>query len=41
MPNQTHLEMVNQGVEAWNKWREEHPELEPFVRRRFQQLEAE
>jgi uncharacterized protein YjbI with pentapeptide repeats len=29
MPNQSHLEMVNQGVEAWNKWREEHPEIEP------------
>ncbi len=29
MPNQTHLEMVNQGVEAWNKWREENPEIEP------------
>ncbi len=29
MPNQTHLEMINQGVEAWNKWREENPEIEP------------
>jgi uncharacterized protein YjbI with pentapeptide repeats len=29
MPNQTHLEMVNKGVEAWNKWREDNPEIEP------------
>ena len=29
MPNQTHLDMVNKGVEAWNKWREDNPEIEP------------
>ena len=29
MPNQTHFEMVKQGVETWNKWREENPEIEP------------
>ncbi len=29
MANQEHLDILKQGVEVWNKWREEHPEIEP------------
>jgi len=29
MPNAQHFEIVQQGVEAWNNWREENPEIEP------------
>ena len=29
MPNQKHFEIVEQGVDAWNKWRDENPEIEP------------
>ncbi len=29
MPNQKHFEIVKQGVDEWNKWREENPEIEP------------
>jgi len=29
MPNEKHFEIVQQGVEEWNKWREENPEIEP------------
>ena len=29
MPNQKHFEVVEQGVNAWNKWRDENPEIEP------------
>ena len=29
MPKPEHFEIVNQGVDAWNKWREENPEIEP------------
>ena len=29
MPNQEHLDLLKQGVDAWNKWREEHPEIQP------------
>ena len=29
MPNQNHFEIVEQGVDAWNKWRDENPEIEP------------
>jgi uncharacterized protein YjbI with pentapeptide repeats len=31
MPNQEHLEILKQGVEAWNKWREEHTEIQPLI----------
>ena len=29
MPNSEHFEIVQQGVDEWNKWRDENPEIEP------------
>ncbi len=29
MANPEHLQILKQGVEQWNKWREDHPELRP------------
>ena len=29
MPDQKHFEIIKQGVEEWNKWRNENPEIEP------------
>ncbi|MGD9362641.1 MAG: toll/interleukin-1 receptor domain-containing protein [Desulfobacterales bacterium] len=29
MPNQEHFEIVRQGVDEWNQWRKENPEIEP------------
>jgi hypothetical protein len=29
MANPKHLEILKRGVETWNEWREEHPEIEP------------
>ncbi len=29
MANDEHLAILKEGVEAWNAWREEHPEIEP------------
>jgi len=29
MPNKKHFEIVQQGVEEWNRWRNENPEIEP------------
>ena len=29
MPNEKHFEIIKQGVEEWNKWRGENPEIEP------------
>ncbi|QTA79803.1 Pentapeptide repeat-containing protein [Desulfonema limicola] len=31
MANQEHLEILKQGVEAWNKWREENQEVKPDI----------
>ncbi|SRR6266487_457885 len=32
MANQEHLGILKQGVEVWNKWRQEHPEIRPNLR---------
>lgn len=32
MANQQHVDVLKQGVEAWNKWREEHPNIKPDLR---------
>ena len=32
MANPEHLEILIQGVEIWNKWREEYPEIRPDLR---------
>ncbi len=32
MANEEHLEILGQGVEAWNKWRQENPAAEPDLR---------
>ena len=29
MANPEHLEILKQGVDVWNKWREENPECNP------------
>jgi uncharacterized protein YjbI with pentapeptide repeats len=29
MANQEHLDILKQGVEVWNKWRQEHPDFQP------------
>ncbi len=29
MANEEHLKILKQGVEVWNKWRQENPEIEP------------
>src|SRR5258708_1402428 len=29
MANQEHLDILSQGVDAWNKWRKEHPDIRP------------
>lgn len=29
MENQEHRDILKQGVEIWNKWRKEHPDVEP------------
>jgi len=29
MANQEHLDILKQGVETWNQWRQEHPEIRP------------
>ena len=29
MASQEHLEILHQGVQAWNQWRETHPEIKP------------
>lgn len=32
MANDEHLAILKQGVEAWNKWRGEHPDISPDLR---------
>jgi hypothetical protein len=29
MADQKHLDILKQGMQAWNKWREEHPDIRP------------
>ncbi len=29
MANQEHLIILKQGVNVWNKWRQEHPRIKP------------
>ena len=29
MANQEHLDILKQGIEVWNQWREEHPNIRP------------
>src|SRR6266566_8947642 len=33
MADQRHLNKLNEGVSAWNQWREEHPEILPDLRK--------
>ncbi len=33
MANPEHLDVLKQGVEQWNRWRKEHPEVRPDLRR--------
>ncbi len=32
MANPEHLTILNQGVEEWNRWREENPMVQPNLR---------
>ena len=29
MANEEHVALLKQGVEVWNKWREENPDIKP------------
>ncbi|GCE15962.1 pentapeptide repeat-containing protein [Tengunoibacter tsumagoiensis] len=32
MPNQQHVDILKRGVDIWNKWRQDHPTIEPDLR---------
>ncbi|HVB24527.1 MAG TPA: pentapeptide repeat-containing protein [Ktedonobacteraceae bacterium] len=32
MANQKHLDILRLGVETWNKWRQENPDIQPDFR---------
>ncbi len=33
MANQEHLDILKQGVETWNQWREKHADIQPDLSR--------
>src|SRR5262245_24761239 len=33
MANKEHLELIKQGVDVWNKWRDKHPDTRPELRK--------
>ncbi len=33
MANQEHLNIFRQGVDGWNEWRKQHPEIRPDLTR--------
>lgn len=33
MPSKKHLDILDKGVKAWNKWRKEYPEIQPNLSR--------
>ena len=33
MANQKHLDILKQGVEVWNRWRKENPDIDPDLSR--------
>ena len=35
MTNQEHLDILKQGVDTWNQWRQEHPDIRPDLRPRI------
>lgn len=35
MADQEHLNILKQGIEAWNEWRQQHPEILPDLREAF------
>ncbi len=32
MANQEHLDLLKQGIQTWNQWRRQHPEVQPDLR---------
>lgn len=39
MANQEHLDILKQGVDVWNKWRESHPTIKPNLSEAFLERE--
>ena len=33
MANQEHVDILKQGIDVWNDWRERHPEVDPDLRK--------